>query len=127
MVLRTDYGFMHISRRDDVTMFVKTFFSEGEDLSETELRVKHALEGLNLDDNDYAAMVFPVYSRHARVKRPLTDFKSADISLKRLVDADNAVEFVWNRHLTDAQLREEMNIVLAEDTTRTAIDEQKIR
>lgn len=114
MASRTDYKFSRITRKNDGAMEAKIRFYEGEISTRDE------------EDDDGKLILVTRYRRSAIVKRPLTHFVSLIGVSSRLAEDGNAIILTINRNLTDDQLRAMLNDILAKDTTRAAIDEQKI-
>ena len=117
----TDYKFSYISRQDDGTMHVKMRFYEGEKVEESE----------EIEPGEFELITR--YRRSGIVQRPTDHFSSlsgASIDYEekeRLGDElGDAVIVTLPRQLTEVELIRAMNVVLAEDTTRTPIDERQV-
>ncbi len=127
MGTRMDYKLARVSYKKNSTMDVEVRFYQGDFLSEAELKNLYARRGDVWDEVDQASTVFPVYVRESKiVKRPLNHFTLLNGVSSRLEKDGNTVILTVNRTLTDKQLRIMLNTVLLKDTTREAIDEQKI-
>ena len=96
----TDYKFSYIKRLDDGTTEAKVRFFEGNITTELEL-------DMDLDVVDSGALV------------PVTRYRRSPIRLREET-------FRWRERLSDDDVRDLMDVELAEDTTRTPIDEQKV-
>ena len=106
----TDYKFNNMSRRNNGTMVVRIRFHEG----------AHN-PGLDFEGEVIG------YERSGFVKRPVEDFASMVGVKVDLVEGGNAVLLNFTTHQTDLELLKMLDVVLAEDTTRTPIDARKVR